>query len=182
MTGRFERPIRRWLDEFVVGLNLCPFARPFLGAPSLRITVSEASDRDALTLAFLQELDVLQSSEEKDIATSLLAFPLALHDFEDYLLFLDEAQVLLVAAGLEGLVQLASFHPNYQFAGEAPEAASHFSNRAPYPIIHFLREDMLSRVLEDFVDPGRIPDTNIATLDAIGVVELERRWAALFSD
>ncbi|MBK6508598.1 MAG: DUF1415 domain-containing protein [Haliea sp.] len=182
MTGYVELHIRRWLREFVVGLNLCPFARPLLGAPNLRIAVCEETDSTALLRAFLGELDLLQRSTEQDIATTLLAFPNALHDFEDYLCLLEDAQDLLVGSGLEGVVQLASFHPHYQFAGEAPGAASHYSNRAPYPIIHLLREEMLSRVLMDDTDPDSIPDKNIATLDALGVDELQRRWRGLFSD
>lgn len=181
MTDRVERHIRHWLDDFVVGLNLCPFARPLLGASNLRITVCEEYDIATLRRAFLQELDFLQRSTEQDTATTLLAFPNALQDFEDYLQFLEDAQILLIESGLEGLVQLASFHPHYRFAGEAPDAASHYSNRAPYPLIHLLREDMLSHVLEDFADANQIPDRNIETLTAIGLEELERRWQALFS-
>lgn len=182
MTGHVELHIRRWLREFVVGLNLCPFARPLLGAPNLRIAVCEETDSTALLRAFLGELDLLQHSTEQDIATTLLAFPNALHDFEDYLCLLEDAGDLLVESGLEGVVQLASFHPRYQFAGEAPGAASHYSNRAPYPMIHLLREAMLSRVLDDGADAASIPDKNIATLTALGVDELQRRWQALFSD
>jgi uncharacterized protein len=180
VTGHVERHIRCWLDEFVVGLNLCPFARPLLGAPNLRISVCEESGAEALRKAFLQELDLLQRSTEQEIATTLLAFPHALQTFADYLWFLDDAQELLEEAGLDGVVQLASFHPQYRFAGEAPDAASHYSNRSPYPIIHLLREDMLSRALADFANPDLIPDRNIATLNAIGVEELERRWQAIF--
>ncbi len=181
MTGNAERHIRLWLDDFVVGLNLCPFARPLLGAPNLRIAICAASDNAAMRSAFLQELDLLQRSTEQEIATTLLAFPRALQNFADYLWFLDDAQELLLEAGLEGVVQLASFHPQYRFAGEAPDAASHYSNRAPYPLIHLLREDMLSRALEEFANPERIPDRNIETLNAIGAEELERRWQELFS-
>jgi hypothetical protein len=181
VTAHVEQHIRRWLHEFVVGLNLCPFARPLLGAPNLRIAVCEETDAMALLRAFLRELDALQHSTEQDIATTLLAFPGALHDFEDYLDLLDDAQDLLAQSGLEGVVQLASFHPQYQFAGEAPDAASHYSNRAPYPILHLLREDMLTRALEDFTEPERIPQRNVEALNAIGVVELEQRWKALFS-
>lgn len=181
MTGYADRHIRLWLDEFVVGLSLCPFARPLLGAPNLRIAVCEASDPPQLRNAFLQELDLLQRSTEQEIATTLLAFPHALQDFADYLWFLDDAQELVLEAGLEGVMQLASFHPQYRFAGEAPGAASHYSNRAPYPLIHLLREDMLSRALEEFANPERIPDMNIETLHGIGAEELERRWQALFS-
>ena len=130
--------------------------------------------------AFLVELDTLQASAEQEIATTLLAFPLALGDFDDYLEFLAQAQELLEACGLAGLVQLASFHPRYRFEGEAEEAASHFSNRAPYPLIHLLRESMLTRVLADFPDPDGIPGRNIHTLETIGAQELERRWQALF--
>jgi hypothetical protein len=175
-----ERHIRAWLDEFVVGLNLCPFARPLLGADNLRIAICEDSAPQALHRAFLQELDLLQGSTEREVATTLLAFPHALADFEEYLAFLDQAQELLDESGLEGLVQLASFHPRYRFQGEGENAASHYSNRAPYPLIHLLREDMLSRVLDEFADPDKIPDRNIETLDAIGVEELERRWQAIF--
>ncbi len=181
MTGHVERHIRLWLNDFVVGLNLCPFARPLLGASNMRIAVCTASDKALLRQAFLQELDTLQDSMEQDVATTLLAFPRALHDFADYLWFLDDAQELLLEAGLEGVVQLASFHPQYRFAGEASDAASHYSNRAPYPLIHLLREDMLSRALSDAVDPHQIPDRNIETLNNIGVEELERRWHAIFS-
>lgn len=181
MPDHAERHIRNWLDSFVVGLNLCPFARPLLGAAKLRVAICASSDKAELRNAFLQELDLLQRSTEQDIATTLLAFPNALRDFADYLWFLDDAQELLLEAGLEGVVQLASFHPLYRFAGEAPDAASHYSNRAPYPLIHLLREDMLSRVLADGTDPQQIPDRNIATLNSIGVEELERRWQAMFS-
>jgi hypothetical protein len=181
VTAHVEQHIRRWLQEFVVGLNLCPFARPLLGAPNLRIAVCEETDAAALLRTVLSELDVLQRCTEQDVATTLLAFPNALHDFEAYLDLLDDAQDLLARSGLEGVVQLASFHPQYQFAGEAPDAASHYSNRAPYPIIHLLREDMLSRVLDDGADAAAIPDKNITTLNALGVKELERRWRAIFA-
>ena len=180
MPGLAESHIRAWLKEFVIGLNLCPFARPLLGADNLRIAVCEETAPVLLRRAYLLELDLLQNSTEQEIATSLLAFPHALGDFQDYLQFLDQAQDLLVESGLEGLVQLASFHPQYLFEGEQESAASHYSNRAPYPLIHLLREDMLSRVLEDFADPDKIPDRNIQTLDDIGVEELERRWQHIF--
>jgi uncharacterized protein len=180
VTGQVVLHIRRWLDDFVVGLNLCPFARPLLGAPNLRIALCEDTDLAAMRRAFLLELDLLQRSSEQDVATTLLAFPNALQDFEDYLDYLEDAQGLLHDAGLDYLVQLASFHPDYRFAGEAPDAASHYSNRAPYPIIHLLREDMLTRALADFVDPQRIPDRNIETLNGMGSEELARRWQALF--
>lgn len=172
--------IQAWLAEFVVGLNLCPFARPLLSAQNLRIEICNLTDTRELLEAFLLELDLLQRSTEAEIATTLLVFPMALADFHDYLDFLADAQALLAEAGLEGVLQLASFHPDYQFAQEPAAAPSHYSNRSPYPVIHLLREDMLSRVLADGADPDEIPLRNIATLDAIGTGELERRWCQLF--
>ncbi len=171
---------RKWLAEFVVGLNLCPFARPLLDNPQLRIEVCQDSDPDALRVAFLQELDLLQSTPEAEIASTLLVFSQALAEFNDYLDFVDDARDLLTEAGLDGVVQLASFHPDYQFEGEPADGASHFSNRAPWPTLHFIREDMLSRVLGDFPDPEAIPERNMETLGDIGVADLQRRWLALF--
>ena len=175
-----ERHIRAWLASFVVELELCPFAQPLLEAHNLRITVSRACSPEQARLALLQELDVLQQSTEKDVATTLLAFPGLFADFEDYLDFLDEAQGLLAEAGLEGLVQIASFHPNYQFHGETADAPANFSNRTPYPILHLLREGMLTRVLEDFPEPDQIPVRNVRVLEALGREALEVRWRDLF--
>lgn len=172
--------IRAWLDEFVIGLNLCPFARPLRSADNLRIAICLERAPAELERAFLRELDLLQANTEAEIATTLLGFPAALDDFGDYLDFLEQAQELLEEAGLDGVVQLASFHPHYQFAGEHAMAASHYSNRSPYPLIHFLREDMLTRALMEAADPDAIPARNIATLEALGRDELERRWRALF--
>lgn len=172
--------IRVWLAEIVVGLNLCPFARPLLAADNLRIEICHLTSTEALRNAFLGELDLFQRSSEEDIATTLLVFPTALGNFQDYLDFLDDAQALLAETGLEGVVQLASFHPDYQFAGEPAAGPGHYSNRSPYPVLHLLREDMLSRVLADGADPDAIPQRNIATLEAIGTEQLQRRWRELF--
>lgn len=185
MREAVEKQVRAWLAECVVGLNLCPFAKPFVfpgqsGVDRLCITLCLDQEPEALRNAFLQELDFLQSSSEQQVATSLLVFPTALQSFDDYLDYFEDAQSLLSQAGLEGLFQLASFHPDYQFAGESAEAAGNFSNRAPYPIIHFLREDMMERVLQDFPNPENIPDQNIATLEGIGAAELKHRWEKLF--
>ncbi len=167
----------------MVGLNLCPFARPLVHGPGLRIAVCTADDSEQgvqqMQAFVLRELDLLQGSSEDDIATTLLAFTGGLERFDDYLDFLDEANVLLEAAGLEGVVQLASFHPEYQFAGEPPDAASHYSNRAPLPVIHLLREAMLERALAAWPEPEKIPQANIARLNSMGREELAARLARL---
>jgi hypothetical protein len=176
-----ERHIRAWLESFVVGLDLCPFARPLLQADNLRICVSSANCADGRRRAFLEELDLLQSSSEDQVATTLLVFPTDLASFDDFLDFLDEAQTLVHSAGLDGIVQLASFHPDYQFEGDDFDAPGNFSNRAPYPVIHLLRENMLTRVLAEYPDPEQIPERNVRTLDGMGEEELRRRWLSLFS-
>jgi hypothetical protein len=181
-----EQHVRAWLETFVVGLNLCPFARPFVSPDpksqdALRIAICSDNNPEALHRAFLQELDTLQSHSEQALATTLVVYPNALASFEEYLDFFADAQELLAPAGLEGLVQLASFHPDYEFDGEEPGAASHFSNRAPYPIIHLLREDMMERVLRDYPNPENIPEQNIKTLELIGTKSLRIRWQNMVS-
>jgi hypothetical protein len=145
----------------------------------LRIAVCEAEDLDQLHRAFLAELDLIQQSSEQEIATSLLVMPNALADFDEYLMFIDNAEALIEELGLDGTIQLASFHPEYLFDGEERDSASHFSNRSPYPVIHFLREDMLSNALDEFPNPEQIPLRNISTLEKIGRAEIELRWQKL---
>ena len=177
-----EQQVRRWLDQFVVGLNLCPFARPLLAADSLRIVTCEETDRQVLHRAFLRELDLLYASSPTDVATTLMVFPCALELFSDYLAFLHLAQDGVDESGLAGIVQLASFHPHYLFAGEPAGAPSHYSNRSPYPVIHLLREDMVSAALANYPEAECIPARNIDTLEKVGRRELELRWQSLFSD
>ncbi|MEQ9397523.1 DUF1415 domain-containing protein [Haliea sp.] len=182
-TVRAERQLLAWLESCVVGLNLCPFARPVVAGTGLRIAVCAADDSEEGLLLMqehlLRELDLLQGSSAEEVATTLLAFTGGLVQFDDYLDFLDQANTLLAAAGLEGVIQLASFHPDYQFAGEPPDAASHYSNRAPLPVIHLLREDMLERALAAWPEPEKIPQANIARLNAMGRAELAARLARL---
>jgi hypothetical protein len=120
------------------------------------------------------ELELIQQSSESAIATTLLVLPNALNDFEQYLSFIENAETLIDEIGLCGTIQLASFHPDYQFEGEPADSASHFSNRSPFPLIHFLREDMMERVLENFPNPEQIPQRNIETLEAMGREDVER--------
>ena len=174
-----EQQVRAWLESFVVGLNLCPFARPVVASDALRITVCESDELQQVAETFMAELELIRQSPESEIATSLLVLPNALNDFEEYLSFIENAEALIEEMDLVGIIQLASFHPDYQFAGEPAESASHFTNRSPYPVIHFLREEMMERVLEDFPEPESIPLRNIKTLEEIGRAEIEKRWNSL---
>ena len=118
MTTIFEQHIRDWLQTFIVELNLCPFARPVAASEALRISVCESEDLNQLNQAFLTELDLIQQSSELDIATTLLVMPNALASFDEYLMFLDNAEALIEELSLDGTIQLASFHPEYLFDGE----------------------------------------------------------------
>ena len=174
-----ERKTRAWLADVVVGLNLCPFARPVVGSDALRIEVSQASDQEGIARALVNEIAVIQNASEADVATTLVVFPNALAEFETYLEFLDNAELLLQEMNLRGVLQLASFHPDYQFAGEPIDATSHFTNRAPFPIIHILREAMVTRALEGFPNPEEIPKRNILTLEGLGHERIQAMLTAL---
>ena len=112
----------------------------------------------------------------------MLVIPNALKDFEEYLDVIDLAEELLSEVGLEGVIQIASFHPSYQFADEPAESASHFSNRSPYPLIHFLREEMVASALKSYANPEEIPTRNIKMLQTIGRDTIERRWQLILGN
>lgn len=177
-----EQQIRAWIEQFVVGFNLCPFAAPVVSSERLRIKICDATDIETIMQSFLTELDLIQGTSETDIATTLLVIPNALSDFEEYLDVIGLAEELLSEVGLEGVIQLASFHPCYQFVEEPVDSASHFSNRSPYPLIHFLREDMVESALQNYANPEEIPARNIKTLQAIGRDSIERRLHQLSGD
>ena len=174
MSDRVEKHIRAWLQSFIVELNLCPFARPLIADPALRISVSEADSVEELHGDFLSELDLIQHSSAGEIATSLLVMPNALADFDDYLDFLDSAEQLLQDPELCGIYQLASFHPLYQFAGTAPNAPENFSNRAPFPTIHILRESQVEQAVKAYGDTSTIPTRNIAILKKMARKQLQQ--------
>ena len=164
-----EKHIRAWLQSFIVELNLCPFARPLIADPALRINVCEANNVEQLHHAFLSELDLIQQSSEGEIATSLLVIPHMLHSFEDYLDFLGDAEAMLEELGLDGTIQLASFHPQYLFDGEDKNSASHFSNRSPYPTDSFFaRRDGHRRTGKCSICPSRFLSAILPLLEGTG--------------
>lgn len=156
----------------MVGLNLCPFAAPVLRGERLRITATPADRDNAIFTAILTELDLLHQTDAEELHTSLLVFSHALSDFNDYLDVADIASDLIVEAGLEGVIQVATFHPDYCFEGVLATDASNFSNRSPYPMLHFIREEQMERALANYPDPEQIPDNNIRRLQAMGVSEI----------
>jgi len=170
---------RRWIEQFVVAENLCPFAERVIEDGQLRVAVCDASEEAKLALAVLDELELLQRTPEQELATSVLVFPHALADFEHYLDFAALAQELLEECDLEGVVQIATFHPDYCFAEVAPDDVSHYTNRAPFPMLHFLREAALTRALASFANPEAIPERNIAHLRALGLERVQQLLAGL---
>ncbi len=164
---------RRWLDDMVVGLNLCPFAASVITRDQVHYAICDATDDADLQKFFLTELERLLGANEHDVATSLLLFTHGLTAFDDYLDILDWFQQLLEHADLTEHLQLASFHPQYQFDGVDAHDLSHFTNRAPYPIIHLLRQDQMTKVLAHVSDPDKIYLDNINTLNDLGRQKVE---------
>jgi uncharacterized protein len=160
---------RRWLERAVIGLNLCPFAKSVYVKEQVRFVLSEATDAEALLHDLHDELLWLQAADPQQTDTTLIVHPHVLGDFLDYNDFLDLADALVAELGLEGEIQVASFHPDYLFAGTASDDVSNFTNRSPYPTLHLLREASVGRAVAAFPDPDAIVERNVATLDALGV-------------
>lgn len=164
---------RQWLDQMVVGLNLCPFASSVISRDQVFYAVCDATTDAQLEQFCVDELQRLLGANENDIATSLLMFTQGLEDFDAYLDLLDWFQQVLEQAELTEHVQLASFHPQYQFEGVAADDLSHFTNRSPYPIIHILRQEQMTKVLAQVSDPEQIYKDNIETLNKLGRPKVE---------
>ncbi len=157
-----------WVDKAVIGLNLCPFAKAVQVKNQIRYVVSEATTVDALLADFIHELNTLAAADPDDIDTTLLIHPQVLQDFLDYNDFLELAETVIEEQELDGELQVASFHPDYQFAGTLPDDIENYTNRSPYPILHLLREDSVERAVDAFPDAADIFEKNMATLQALG--------------
>ena len=168
---------RQWLERAVIGLNLCPFAKAVHVKQQVRFVLSDASTPEALLEQLAEELLLLRDTPADEVDTTLLVHPDVLQDFLDYNDFLDNADAAVEALDLGGILQVASFHPDYQFAGTAPQDISNYTNRAPYPTLHLLREDSVSRAVAAFPEADSIVDRNIETLDRLGI----EGWEELFS-
>ncbi len=180
MTDRSD-PIadtQRWIERAVIGLNLCPFAKAVVAKGQVRYVLSEATTRDALLETLGTELALLRGTPADAIDTTLIVHPHVLADFLDYNDFLDLADALVAELDLEGVLQVASFHPQYQFAGSAPDDVDNCTNRSPWPTLHLLREDSVARAVAAFPDPDAIVDRNIATLRQLG----PDGWRRLLAD
>jgi hypothetical protein len=169
------RETQAWLARAVIGLNLCPFAKAAQVKNQIRFVVSEAGDEEALLATLREEMLLLAKADPETTDTTLVIHPQVLNDFLDFNDFLGIADATLLELGLDGVLQVASFHPQFQFAGTQAADITNATNRSPYPTLHLLRESSVDRAVASFPDPGEIFETNMRTLEALG----DEGWAAL---
>lgn len=171
-----DAAMREWIEKAVIGLNLCPFAKAVYVKNQVRIVVSRAPHLDGLLEDLDRELDFLAAADPAAVDTTLLVHPTLLADFLDFNDFLQIAEAAVGEHGLEGVIQIASFHPRFQFEGTAPDDIGNFTNRAPFPTLHLLRESSIERAVAAFPEAETIFERNVETLRRLG----ETGWAALW--
>ena len=174
-TEAVRADTQAWLEKAVIGLNLCPFARSVHVNRRLRYVVSAATTSEDLLKELAHELLALQRADPDEIETTLLIHPQVLQDFLDFNDFLGAAEALVGDLELDGELQVASFHPAYQFAGTRPDDITNYSNRSPYPTLHLLRESSIARAVEAMPDTDAIYEANMDTLARLGL----EGWQAL---
>ena len=166
---------RAWLEQAVIGLNLCPFAKAVHAKGRIRWVVSTATRAQDLRADLAEELRLLAATPIDQIETTLLIHPSVLRDFLDYNDFLDEADAEIAETGLEGVIQVASFHPDYVFAGSSADDVGNATNRSPWPLLHLLREESIDRAVAAYPDPDAIVERNLDTLRRLGA----QGWRAM---
>jgi hypothetical protein len=173
---------RRWISTFVIGLGLCPFARRVFDAGQIRYALSHSRDQHSLVIDLASELHLLLAAPSMQMETTLLIHPHVLGDFLDYNDFLGIVDQLLEELRLCGTIQVASFHPQYQFAGTEPDAVENYTNRSPYPMLHLLRETSVSQAADASDEVLKIPQRNIETMRNLGREDILKRLQTLAAD
>ena len=168
--------MREWIEKAVIGLNLCPFAKAVYVKDQVRVVVSRAPHLDGFLEDLDRELDFLAAADPEAIDTTLLVHPTLLPDFLDFNDFLQIAEAAVDEHRLEGVIQIASFHPAFQFEGTAPDDLGNYTNRAPYPTLHLLREASIARAVAAFPEAETIYQRNIEALHKLGI----EGWRALW--
>jgi len=172
---------RQWLEQVVIGLGLCPFAAQPVLENRVRIQVANCVTEIDLLETLYEELTLLDQQPASTLETTLLVVPDMLQDFTDYNQFLDRADALLAQFGWEGKYQVASFHPQYCFAGVAPTAAENLTNRSPFPTFHLIREDSLAEAISHYARPEDIPTQNIHRMNALNTKEKQKLFPWIFT-
>jgi hypothetical protein len=180
-SQQVEREVRQWLQQVVVGLNLCPFAGKPLADNAVRIQVTDSPDQAALLQVLFDETLLLQETPVKELETTLVVLTGVLQSFDEFNQFLDLSDQLLVDRHWQGDFQIATFHPQYCFDGLSPDSAENLTNRSPYPILHIIREESLERALADYPNPELIPQRNIERMSQLSVEEKEMLFPYLFA-
>ena len=170
------RATRLWLEKAVIGLNLCPFAKAVYLKNQVRFVVSNAPHLDGLLEDLDRELDFLAAADPEEVDTTLLIHPTLLPDFLDFNDFLQLAEAAVDEHQLEGVIQIASFHPQFQFADTAPDDMQNYTNRAPYATLHLLREASIDKAVAAFPEAEMIYQRNIATLEKMGSAGWRALW------
>jgi len=169
---------RAWVERAVIGLNLCPFAKAPQIKGSVRYVVSAATEAEALLAALVEELALLANAPDAKIETTLLIHPGVLNEFAAYNDFLDVAEGAIASLNLDGVIQVASFHPHYRFADQEADDLGNATNRSPYPTLHLIREAAIDRAVAAFPDAAAIYSVNIETMNRLGAegwADLQRR-------
>ncbi len=179
-TVEIAEQVNQWLNDVVIGLNLCPFAAKPQRNKQIKIYVSEASQEEALLEDILTQLMELDSTTAEELETTLVVVPNMLSDFYDYNLFIDWVEALIRQQNWEDVFQLATFHPDYCFGGTDPEDDENLTNRSPYPVFHLIREESMEKVLKHYPNPEAIPDTNIARVESLTDEEKRKLFPYLF--
>ncbi|UPQ86855.1 DUF1415 domain-containing protein [Vibrio sinaloensis] len=180
-VAQVETAVTQWLNDVVIGLNLCPFAAKPQRNRQIKIAVSQATTEETLLEDILTELFELEATPAEQLETTLVAVPNMLSDFYDYNLFIDWVEALIRQQEWEGVFQLATFHPEYCFGGAHPDDAENLTNRSPYPVFHLIREASMEKVLKHYPNPEAIPDTNIARVESLTEQQRRQLFPYLFS-
>lgn len=164
---------KKWLENVVIGLNLCPFAKHPFQSDNIRYVVHKGDDLKDLSEILVAELQSLAQKDANAVETTLIIIANALPDFLEYLDYTEIAEHLLVALNLEGIIQVATFHPAYQFAETKPDDVENYTNRSPYPMLHLIKESNISWAVENHPDIDSIPETNIRLMKELGIEKVK---------
>lgn len=174
-NGQYIKATKNWLENFVIKHNLCPFAAKPFNAKQIRYVCCHVTDENELANILIEEMLLLKDANPQEIETSIIIAPLMLADFLDYNQFLDVVDSIIDELGVEGIIQVASFHPDYQFADLDKDDVRNYTNRSPYPMFHLIREDSIEKARE-MMDVEAIPDRNMDVLVGLGIENVDKDW------
>lgn len=167
-----KKRIEKWLEDFIIDLNLCPFAKKPWQAGQVRIVAVASETEDDLTQVLLKEILDLVEIDKKELETTLIVHPNLLNDFDEFLAYIEWTEELIQKGGVEGLIQIVGFHPDYYFEGSKKEDPANFTNRSPYPLLHLIRGESVEEAIEYYPNIKEIPKRNIELLRKMDVEEL----------